>query len=96
MRCRKNFVCVNRRYRKDEQALVEALIAQAAVDAVDKAILRQFARCYVVPFNATRCCQARMAFEVDLLPNLPSFIRRICSSFAPGWGMVRTRLMRRR
>jgi hypothetical protein len=29
----------------------------------------------------------------DLLPNLPSFIRRVCSSFAPGWGVLRTRLV---
>jgi ppGpp synthetase/RelA/SpoT-type nucleotidyltranferase len=28
----------------------------------------------------------------DLLPNLPSFIRRVCSSFAPWWGVLRTRL----
>ena len=27
----------------------------------------------------------------DLLPNLPSFIRRVCSSFAPPWGVLRTR-----
>jgi hypothetical protein len=31
--------------------------------------------------------------SVDLLPNLPSFIRRVCSSFAPGWGVLRTRLV---
>jgi|ERR1700683_662404 len=29
----------------------------------------------------------------DLLPNLPSFIRRVCSSFAPAWGVLRTRLV---
>ena len=29
----------------------------------------------------------------DLLPNLPSLIRRVCSSFAPGWGVLRTRLV---
>jgi hypothetical protein len=29
----------------------------------------------------------------DLLPNLPSFIRRVCSSFAPGWGVLRTQLV---
>jgi tetratricopeptide (TPR) repeat protein len=28
---------------------------------------------------------------LDLLPNLPSFIRRVCSSFAPPWGVLRTR-----
>jgi uracil-DNA glycosylase family 4 len=29
----------------------------------------------------------------DLLPDLPSLIRRICSSFAPPWGVLRTRLV---
>jgi cephalosporin hydroxylase len=29
----------------------------------------------------------------DLLPNLPSFIRRVCSSFAPRWGVLQTRLV---
>ncbi len=29
----------------------------------------------------------------DLLPNLPSFISRVCSSFAPPWGVLRTRLV---
>ena len=29
----------------------------------------------------------------DLLPNLPSFIRRVCSSFAPARGVLRTRLV---
>jgi hypothetical protein len=29
----------------------------------------------------------------DLLPNLPSIIRRVCSSFAPAWGVLRTRLV---
>jgi hypothetical protein len=29
----------------------------------------------------------------DLLPNLPSLIRRVCSSFAPDWGVLRTRLV---
>ena len=29
----------------------------------------------------------------DLLLNLPSFIRRVCSSFAPPWGVLRTRLV---
>jgi hypothetical protein len=28
----------------------------------------------------------------DLLPNLPSFIRRVCSSCAPEGGVLRTRL----
>jgi hypothetical protein len=30
---------------------------------------------------------------LDLLPDLPSLIRRICSSFAPPWGVLRTRLV---
>ena len=30
---------------------------------------------------------------LDLLPNLPSFIRRVCSSFAPVWGVLQTRLV---
>jgi hypothetical protein len=29
----------------------------------------------------------------DLLPKLPSFIRRVCSGFAPPWGVLRTRLV---
>src|SRR6185437_1886093 len=32
------------------------------------------------------------ALAPDLLPKLPSFIRRVCSSFAPAWGELRTRL----
>jgi hypothetical protein len=27
----------------------------------------------------------------DLLPNLPSFIRRVCSGFGPDWGGLQTR-----
>ena len=34
-----------------------------------------------------------IAARADLLPNLPSFIRRVCSSFAPLWGVLRTRLV---
>jgi hypothetical protein len=33
------------------------------------------------------------ASERDLLPNLPSLIGRVCSSFAPDWGVLRTRLV---
>ena len=29
----------------------------------------------------------------DLLPDLPSFIRRVCSSFAPDRGLLQTRLV---
>ena len=28
--------------------------------------------------------------EGDLLPNLPSFIRRVCSGYALVWGVLRT------
>ena len=35
-----------------EQMLVEALVAQAAVEALDEAVLHRFARCDVVPFDA--------------------------------------------
>jgi type I restriction enzyme R subunit len=31
--------------------------------------------------------------EPDLLPNLPSFISRVCSGYAPRWGVLRTRLV---
>ena len=34
-----------------EQVLVEALVAQPAVEALNKAILHRFARCNVVPFD---------------------------------------------
>jgi hypothetical protein len=34
-----------------------------------------------------------LANDADLLPDLPSFIRRVCSSFAPGWGVLRTQLV---
>jgi hypothetical protein len=27
---------------------------------------------------------------IDLLPNLPSFIRRVCSGYALVWGVLRT------
>jgi hypothetical protein len=40
--------------------------------------------------NSLIAMQKRVAN--DLLPNLPSFIRRVCSSFAPGWGVLRTQL----
>ncbi|HTG13934.1 MAG TPA: hypothetical protein VK747_01560 [Blastocatellia bacterium] len=31
--------------------------------------------------------------RADLLPELPSFIRRVCSGYAPEWGGLRTRLV---
>jgi hypothetical protein len=31
-----------------------------------------------------------VGIKADLLPNLPSFIRRVCSSFAPDRGVLRT------
>jgi hypothetical protein len=37
--------------------------------------------------------QAVAQDALDLLPNLPSFIRRVCSSFAPAWGVLRTQLV---
>jgi hypothetical protein len=39
--------------RVGEQMLVEALVAQATVEAFDEAILHRFTRCNVVPFDAT-------------------------------------------
>ena len=42
-----------RLFEAGEQVLVEAFVAQAAVEAFDKAILHRFARCDVVPFDAT-------------------------------------------
>jgi hypothetical protein len=29
----------------------------------------------------------------DLLPDLSSFIRRVCSGYAPAWGVLRTQLV---
>jgi hypothetical protein len=43
--------------------------------------------------DAAEIVKAAKANDVDLLPNLPSFIRRVCSSFAPPWGVLRTRLV---
>jgi hypothetical protein len=31
--------------------------------------------------------------RTDLLPNLPSFIRRVCSGYAPDRGVLRTQLV---
>jgi hypothetical protein len=31
------------------------------------------------------------AEQIDLLPNLPSFISRVCSGFGPYWGGLQTR-----
>jgi hypothetical protein len=36
---------------------------------------------------------ARKVAPGDLLPCLPSFIRRVCSGFGPGWGGLQTRLV---
>ncbi len=33
---------------------------------------------------------ARSSKHADLLPNLPSLIRRVCSGYAPMWGVLRT------
>ena len=51
-----------------EQVFVEALIAQAAVEAFDKAILHRFAGCNVMPSTPCCCCQVRIAFEVSSVP----------------------------
>lgn len=42
-----------RLFEVGEQVLVEALVAQAAVEALDEAILHRFARRNVVPFDTT-------------------------------------------
>ena len=34
---------------------------------------------------------ARIFIALDLLPKLPSLIRRVCSGYAPMWGVLRTR-----
>jgi hypothetical protein len=39
--------------------------------------------------NAARECIAG-AFPPDLLPDMPSFIRRVCSGYAPQWGGLQT------
>jgi hypothetical protein len=33
---------------------------------------------------------AAVGIAADLLPNLPSFIRRVCSGYALVWGVLRT------
>jgi hypothetical protein len=51
-----------------EQMLVEALITQSTVEALDKAVLHRLARCDVVPFDPILSCQANRAFEVNSVP----------------------------
>ena len=42
---------LTRLFEVGEQVLIEALVAQATVEALHEAILDRFARCDVVPFN---------------------------------------------
>jgi len=51
----------------------------------------------VVVYKIDRLSRALMdfaklveVFDRDLLPELPSFIRRVCSGYAPMWGVLRT------
>jgi hypothetical protein len=48
-----------------EQVLVEALVTEPAIEALDEAILHRFAWCNVAQSTPRSCCQARMAFEVS-------------------------------
>jgi hypothetical protein len=45
--------------------------------------------CLTASLEGIEVDRPRRQDACDLLPNLPSFIRRVCSSFAPHW--VRTR-----
>lgn len=40
--------------------------------------------------DATVTVEVPITFRRDLLPKLPSFIRRVCSGYAPMWGVLRT------
>ena len=51
-----------------EQVLVEALVTQAAVEALYEAILHGFAGGNVVPFDTVVCCQRKITFEVSSVP----------------------------
>jgi putative restriction endonuclease len=61
--------------------------------------LQESARGFSVATNkglaepAARYGSPTLIMPRDLLPNLPSFIRRVCSSFAPGRGVLRTQLV---
>jgi hypothetical protein len=33
------------------------------------------------------------AFVIDVLPDMPSFMRRVCSGYTPRWGVLRTPLV---
>jgi hypothetical protein len=52
-----------------------------------RTLIRKLAR------RSIRKPRAKIFTTNDLLPNLPSFIGRVCSSFAPAWGVLRTRLV---
>src|SRR5208337_3779681 len=66
---------LTRLFEIGEQVLVKALVAQASVEALDKAILHRFARCDVVPFDAALLLPARIAFEVSSVPLSLTIIR---------------------
>ena len=45
---------------------------------------------YVPTDIVTKSACFSLAAGADLLPNLPSFIRRVCSGYAPDRGVLRT------
>ena len=55
-------------WQAGEEVLVEALVAQPAIEALDEAVLGRLAGRDVMPFDAGSSCQARMAFEVNSVP----------------------------
>ena len=55
-------------WQAGEEVLVEALVAQSAIEALDEAVLGRLAGRDVVPFHALSSCQARMAREVNSAP----------------------------
>jgi hypothetical protein len=59
-----------------EQVLVEALIAEVAIEAFDKTILHRFAGRDGVPFDLTFFLPGRTTFEVNLVPLLLTIMRR--------------------
>jgi hypothetical protein len=69
---------------KDRKLVVNKAEARTVVD-----IYRRYLRLKSVRLLRKELGDAGIGS--DLLPNLPSFIRRVCSSFAPPWGVLRTR-----
>ena len=59
----------------EEQALVEQLVAHAAVEGFDVAVLHRLARCDVVPFDPMLFAQRKIAFEVNSVPLSETIIR---------------------